>query len=66
MLFRSGQSGNEIRKSLQRQGVLVSTAEKFLVGSVCKEDGILIGLGYEASFARFAKALSIIKRELTR
>ncbi len=64
--LQRGQSGNEIRKSLQRQGVLVSTAEKFLVGSVCKEDGILIGLGYEASFARFAKALSIIKRELTR
>lgn len=61
-----GQSGNGIRKSLQRQGVLVSTAEKYLVGSACKEDGILIGLGYEASFARFEKALRIIKRELTR
>lgn len=61
-----GQSGNAIRKSLQRQGVLVSTAEKFLVGSACKEDGILIGLGYEASSARFEKALRIIKRELTR
>lgn len=55
--------GNILRQKLLGRGVLVSTAQNYLVGSVCHEDGILIGLGYEPSRERLAKALELIKDE---
>lgn len=61
--LEKNKSGNDLHKKLQEQGILVSTAQNYLVGSVCPEEGILIGLGSEPSYKRLEKALMIIKKE---
>lgn len=58
------QSGTELRERLQKRGVLISTAQNYLIGSACEEDGILIGLGYEPSREKLEMAFNIIKEEL--
>ncbi len=59
-----GQSSSVLRQKLAEKGVLVATASNFQISSVLKEDGVLIGLGFEAEDERLAHALRIIKQEI--
>lgn len=59
--LEKGQKGSEIRKKLIKRDVLVSSSEKYLVGSVCPGEGLLIGIGHEADPARLEKALRLIR-----
>ena len=59
-----GLSSSELRKKLAEKGVLIAAAASFQIGSVCKEDGILIGLGFEPEEDRLVKALTLIKHEV--
>lgn len=58
------QSGQKMRERLRQKGVLVSSAQNYQIGSICSEDGILIGLGQEPDRQKLQYALKIIREEI--
>lgn len=62
--LEKGKKAQLIRHRLLKRGVLISSSEKYLVGSICPEEGLLIGIGHEPDLDRLEKALWLIRAEV--
>lgn len=62
--LEKGKKGQLIRHRLLKRGVLISSSEKYLIGSICPEEGLLIGIAHEPNLDRLEKALCMIRAEV--
>lgn len=61
--LEKGQSSQALCERLRQKGVLISPAPNYLIGSICRADGILVGLCHEPERERLAFALRAIRAE---